>query len=187
MKKLKIGIIACLTLCLLGTMCVSAYSSSNKVARLYKKNANDNTEFRYLKMQATYNYSLLDKLNGNNQAIIRVHMGQRYDKQHYKSIKDPTRNSNLVNVVSLYWDDSRDPERMYRTYEYFTHYTNRDSTYNVTFLAELTADLDDNSTYSHSKCRFWTGQFYGDLGDTPFYVTVGLNDSVRPSDYYVIR
>ncbi len=187
MKKFKFLIAFVMLLTVISTMGVSAYSATNKVAKMYKETSSSDLKYRYLKMQATYNYTSADINNGNNQSIIRVHMGVRPDLQYYSQIIDPTRNSTLVSTNAIFWNDSRDPEAGYYTREYFVHYTNRSATYNVTFLAKLQSSMVMTNTLAQSKCRYWTGQFYGSLGDTPFTVQATYNDAVRPSDYYVIR
>lgn len=187
MKKIRLLVTAIFVFTVISTMCAGAYSATNKVAKLYKESSNSNIEYRYLKMQATYNYSLADRMNGNNQSIIRVHMGVREDLQYYSQVIDPTRNGTLVNTTAINWTDSRDPEAPYRTREYFVHYKDRSATYNVTFLAKIRSSMVMTNTLSQSKCRYWTGQFYGSLGDSPIAVQATYNDAVRPSDYYTIR
>ena len=138
-------------------------------------------------MQATYNYTSSDIKNGNNQAIIRVHMGVRPDLQYYKNIIDPTRNGTSVNTTAIFWNDTRDSGASYYTREYFVHYKDRAQTYNLTFLAKPQSSMVMTNTLAQSKCRYWTGQFYGSLGDSPISVQATYNDAIRPSDYYNIR
>ncbi len=187
MKKVKFLLAVMMLFTIIGTMGVGAYSATNKVAKLYKENSNSDLEYRYLKMQATYNYTSSDIKNGNNQAIIRVHMGVRPDLQYYKDIIDPTRNGASVNTTAIFWNDSRDSASGYYTREYFVHYKDRAQTYNVTFLAKPRSSMAMTNTLAQSKCRFWTGQFYGSLGDSPVSVQATFNDAIRPSDYGTIR
>lgn len=185
MKKIRIGMCIVLIVCALSTIFVGAYSADDKVAGIYRENNTSSLEYRYLKMQATYNYSLWDRMVGDDQAIIRVHMGVLEDLQYYKKITNAKRNNTYVNPVAIYWDDSRDNESGYNTYEYFVHYSDIDnSTYNVTFWATLQSNMYMTATTGDSKCRFWTGQFYGDIGDNPFSVCAGYYDPVIPTDYY---
>lgn len=67
MKKFKFLIAFVMLLTIIGIMCVNAYSSTDKIAKMCKEASWSNLEYWYLKMQATYN----DAVRPSDYYVIR--------------------------------------------------------------------------------------------------------------------